>query len=173
MKKLFICISAAAMTFVGGVALPKILHRRTPPAKAVVVVQSVEKEIEWPLTAQIVSRSLQTHSFRTTNLRRNSNDEIVWRWLKTAIAAYPQDWVKLQITDNESYGVILNPPMVLTQLELSHNNNELKQKGLPLLEAGKPYLPVDVYSGKLICPSWHGIIDVEQAKLMYFKGISG
>ena len=135
-----------------------------------VISQHVEQP--WPLKKEIVSRSLQSHSFRTNKLKRNSNDEIVWRWLKEAIAAYPQNWVKLNISDSESYGVVLDPPKVLDSSELDFYNRELKEKGLPTLTKHKRYLPIDVYRGTLVCPSWSGFIDVEEAKLVYFVGMS-
>ena len=122
---------------------------------------------------EVVSRSLQTHSFRTDKLRRNSNDEIVWRWLKREIAAYPQNWVKLTISDTESYGVVLYPLKAVEATELNHINKELNEKGLPPLEKDKRYLPIDVYQGDTICPSWAGFIDVEEPKLVYFLGESG
>ena len=131
-----------------------------------------QNEQPWPLKKEIVSRSLQSHSFRTNKLKRNSNDEIVWRWLKEAIAAYPQNWVKLNISDSESYGVVLEPPKVLDSTELKFYNRELKEKGLPTLTKDKRYLPINVYHGAVVCPSWSGFIDVEEAKLVYFEGTS-
>jgi hypothetical protein len=136
-------------------------------------VSAQEVEPEWPLTKQIVSRSLQSHSFRTDRLRRNSNDEIVWRWLKESIAGYPQNWVKLNISNHESYGVVVYPPKVLESTELNQFNNELSERGLPQLIKGKRYLPITIYHGDIICPSWSGFIDVEEATLVYFVGMSG
>jgi hypothetical protein len=136
-----------------------------------VITQVVEQE--WPLTQQIVSRSLQSHGFRTDKLRRNSDDEIVWRWLKESIAKYPQNWVKLNIENNESYGVVLYPLRVLESTELNYYNNDLRETGLPRLGKRKRYLPINVYQGNIICPSWSGFIDVEEAKLVYFAGSSG
>ena len=143
--------------------------RDTSAQQNAVISQDVEP---WPLKKEIVSRSLQSHSFRTNKLKRNSNDEIVWRWLKEAIAAYPQNWVKLNISDSESYGVVLDPPKVLDSTELNFYNRELKEKGLPTLTKDKRYLPIDVYRGTFVCPSWFGFIDVEEAKLVYFVGMS-
>jgi hypothetical protein len=57
--------------------------------------------------------------------------------------------------------------------ELSHYNKELNQKGLPILNKSKLYLPINVYQGNIICPSWSGIVDIEEAKLVYFEGSSG
>lgn len=51
-------------------------------------------------------------------------------------------------------------------------NRELSAKGLPLLREDKRYLPIDVYQGDIICPSWSGLIDFEEAKLVYFIGMS-
>ena len=80
------------------------------------------EEKPWPLTKEIVVRSLQTHTFRTNKLRRNSNDEIVWRWLKESITAYPQNWVRLEIAEEESYGVVIYPPKTLDSAELAYRN---------------------------------------------------
>ena len=173
MKRLVLHLAAALLTFLAGTALVRLWHRAPSKPKPAAIVQSVlEKEAEWRLTSQLVSSSLQTHSFRSTNLRRNSNDEIVWRWLKAEIAAYPQNWVRLEIKDTESYSVILNPPSVLPATELTYYNQQLKQKGLPLLQQGKRYLPIDVYHADIICPSWSGIIDLDGPKLVFFIGSS-
>ena len=134
--------------------------------------QRVE-ETQWALTREIVSRSLQTHSFRTEKLRRNSNDEVVWRWLMDSIAKYPQNWVKLNISDKESYGIVLYPMKALESTELIHYNKELSEKGMPPLRAGKQYLPIEVYEGNIICPNWSGLVDVEEPRLVYFLGMSG
>ena len=86
--------------------------------------------------------------------------------------SYPQNWVKLDISDNESYGVVLYPPEVLEPSQLDYYNKELNNKGLPSLKAGKRYLPINVYRGDIICPSWFGLIDAEEAKLVFFEGQS-
>jgi hypothetical protein len=96
----------------------------------------------------------------------------VWRWLKASIATFPQNWVKLNISDSESYGVVLEPLSVLDEAQLDFYNRELEQKGLPPLEKGKRYQPITVYQGTIICPSWSGLIDVEEARLVYFAGSS-
>lgn len=127
----------------------------------------------WPLTQELVVRSLQTHTFRTNKLRRNSNDEIVWRWLKESIAAYPQNWVRIEIAEKESYGVIIYPPKILDSAELASHNKELNEKAMPLLSAGKRYLPIAINQGNIICPNWAGLVDIEEAKLVYFAGHSG
>jgi hypothetical protein len=136
------------------------------------VVQAVEEK-QWPLSQELVSRTLQTHSFRTDKLRRNSNDEIVWRWLKESIAAYPQNWVKLNISAQETYEVVLYPQKTLSSVGLTYRNKKLSEKRRPLLREGKRYLPIQVYQGNSICPSWLGLVDVEEAKLVYFAGDSG
>ena len=71
-----------------------------------------------------------------------ASDEIVWRWLKESILAYPQNWLKLTITDNQSYGVVLYPPKVLEASQLDYYNEELKKRGLPSLVRGKSYQPI-------------------------------
>src|SRR6476646_9174421 len=176
MKRVVPHIGIALLAFVVGTiaaTLWKSHHSRSQNSRSQasgVIKQVVEQE--WPLTKQIVSRSLQSHSFRSDKLRRNSNDEIVWRWLKESIAGYPQNWVKLNISDSESYGVVLYPLKVLEATELKYYNKELSEKGLPPLAEGKRYLPLNVYEGNIICPSWSGFIDVEEAKLVYFEGSS-
>lgn len=170
-KRSLLYTGATLLVFVVGAiaaTLWKSYYSRSQTAT--LITQAVEEE--WPLTKQIVSRSLQSHSFRTDKLRKNSNDEIAWRWLKESIAGYPQNWVKLNISDSESYGVVLYPIKVLESTELNHCNKELNEKGLPALVKGKGYLPIDVYQGNIICPSWSGFIDVEEAKLVYFVGES-
>ena len=180
MKRLVLYIGTALLSFVVGAAAATVWHSRhsrlqTPPPA--LIPEPVEKEQpvveEWPLTKLIVSRSLQTHSFGTDKLLKNSDDEIVWRWLKGEIARYPQNWVKLNVSDKECCGVVLYPMKVLEPGELIHINRELDQKGWPPLARNKRYLPINVYRDTVICPSWSGYIDVEEAKLVYFLGESG
>jgi hypothetical protein len=174
MKRLILYLGIASLAFtVGAIAATLWKAHSSPSQFPIVISQGLEEEWQWPLTKEIVSRSLQSHSFRTDKLRRNSNDEIVWRWLKESIVAYPQNWVKLNISDNESYGVVLYPLKVLEPSELDYYNKELKKKGLPSLEKGKRYQPMNVYQGNIICPNWSGIIDIEEARLVYFEGSSG
>jgi len=164
---LYTCIALCGFAF--GVVAERLwkvsLHRSTEVTAPII-------ERERPLTKELVSRSLQSHSFRTDKLRRNSNDEVVWRWLKDSIATFPQNWVKLNISDSESYAVVLDPLSVLDESELDFYNKELEKKGLPPLEKGKRYQPITVYRGNIICPNWSGIIDVEEARLVYFAGSS-
>jgi hypothetical protein len=96
----------------------------------------------------------------------------VWRWLKESIAKYPQNWVKLDISDGHSYGVVLYPPKVLEPGELAHCNAELAGKRMPLLTAGKRYIPLQVNVDNIICPDWHGFIDADEARLVFFEGSS-
>src|SRR5262245_59644704 len=95
---LYACIVLCGVAF--GVVAERLwkvsLHRSTEVTAP--IVQS-----EWPLTKERVSRSLQSHRFRTDKLRRNSDDEIVWRWLKASIATFPQNFVKLNISDSKVY----------------------------------------------------------------------
>jgi len=172
MKRLVLNISIASLAFASGVIAATLWKAHSSRTQASIVI-SQGFEAEWPLTKQIVSRSLQSHSFRTDKLRRNSNDEIVWRWLKESILEYPQNWVKLNISDNESYGVVLYPLKVLEASELDYYNKELQKKGLPTLKRGKGYQPINVYQSSIACPNWSGMIDVEEAKLVYFAGSSG
>jgi hypothetical protein len=168
-KRLLLYACIAFSGFASGVVAERLwkvsLHRWTEVTAPII-------EREWPLTKELVSRSLQSHSFRTDKLRKNSNDEVVWRWLKDSIATYPQNWVKLNISDSESYEVVLYPLSVIDESELDFYNKELEKKGLPLLEKGKRYQPINVYRGSIICPNWSGIIDVEEARLVYFAGSS-
>ena len=172
MKRLILYLGIASLAFTIGAIATTFWETHSSRSQSPVVI-SREVEEQWPLTKQIVSRSLQSHSFRTDKLRRNSNDEIIWRWLKESILAYPQNWVKLNISENESYGVLLYPPKVLEASQLDYYNEELKKKGLPSLEKGKSYQPINVYQGNIICPSWSGFIDIEEAKLVFFEGNSG
>lgn len=178
MKRFVLYIATALLSFViGAIAAtlwnPDPSRSQTPTVRSqttTVITQAVDEE--WPLTNEIVSRSLQSRSFSTGKLRKNSNDEIVWRWLKKSIARYPQNWVKLNISDSENYYVSLYPIKELESNDLHYPNIELNQKGLPSLVKGKRYLPITVYRGGDICPSWSGFIDVEEAKLVYFVGHS-
>ena len=155
--------------FLAGAGADRLLKSPSHPGTVIAVRTHPQP---WLLSKQLVSRSLQTRSFRTDKLRTNSNDEIVWRWLKDSIANFPQNWVKLEITDREVYSVVLYPLAVPEPTELAYYNLELDKKGLPRLEEGKRYQPITVYQGDIICPSWDGLIDVEEAKLVYFAGSS-
>jgi len=44
---------------------------------------------------------------------------------------------------------------------------------LPSLDKSKSYQRITVHQGNIICPSWSGIIDIEEAKLVFFEGTSG
>ena len=169
LTRLVLYVGVALCAFVSGIFVDRLLR---PPVhhRAVAVVQHNQEH--WPLTKQLVSRSLQSRGFRTDKLRRNSNDEIVWRWLKESIANFPQNWVKLKIVDGESYSVSFDPLTVLEPSHLDYYNQELKKKGLPPLEKDKRYQPITVHQGSIICPNWSGLIDVEEAKLVYFEGSS-
>ena len=175
MKRLVIYIGTALLSFAVGAIAATLWsshqsRSQTPAVIAQPVAQPVEEE--WPLTKQIVSRSLQSRSFGTDKLRKNSDDEIVWRWLREAIRAYPQTGVTLNISDTEGYGVVLYPIQVLEPILVNDINRELNRKGLPPLEKDKRYLRIHVYRDKVICPNWTGYIDVEEAKLVYFRGES-
>jgi len=174
-RTIFQTLVAIAL-FAGGIVLGAVWHSRrvrsTAPTPSLPVAQRPDDK-PWPLTQQIVARSLQSHSFRTDKLRLNSYDDVVWRWLKECVANYPQNWVKLDISEQHTYGVVLYPPKVLEVTELTHCNHELAAKGLSPLTAGKIYIPVQVNIDNIICPDWHGFIDADQAKLVYFEGLSG
>ena len=174
MKKRFLLyLGIALLAFIVGTIVTTLWNSHSSSRSQTSAVRAQGVEEEWTLNQQIVSRSLQSRSFRTDKLPRNSNEEIVWRWLKVSIGGYPQNWVKLNISDTESYGVVLYPLKALEATELSYANKELNQKGLTSLEKNKRYLPIQIYQGNTICPSWSGFIDVEEAKLVYFTGSSG
>jgi len=172
MKRSLLHIGIVLLAFVTGLVAAGLWKFRSRANQNPQKIAPAADEQEWPLTKELVSRSLQTHSFRTDKLRRNSNDDIVWRWLKESISSYPQNWVKLDISDRESYGVVLYPPTLLEPADVSYYNQQLGETGLPPLEIGKRYLPVNVYQGDIICPSWSGLIEVEDSKLVYFAGSS-
>lgn len=172
MKRFVFYLGIASLTFLIGAIATTFWKLRTGRSQSPVAI-SRDVEEQWPLTKQIVSRSLQSHSFTTDKLRRNSDDEIVWRWLKESIAAFPQNWVRLKISENESYGVVLYPPKVLESREIDYYNKALKKKGLPPLDTNKSYRPINVFRGDIICPSWSGLIDIEDARLVFFEGSSG
>ena len=176
MRRLLVEVALALLILATGVGIgARWQAHRSPSQIPSSVKQEVEQvgEQEYPLTKELISRSLQSHAFRTDNLRRNSHNKIVWRWLKESIANYPQNWVRLDISYDEIYGVVLYPQKNLSSAMLTRYNRELKEKGMSLLREGKRYLPIDVYQGDIICPSWSGLVDVEEAKLVYFLGMSG
>jgi hypothetical protein len=90
--------------------------------------------------------------------------------LKDAITAYPQAYIKLEPSNEETYGVVLYPTTVLRSPNLDHYNAQLKKNGLPNLNANKRYMPINVYLNNIICPSWMGLIDVDEAELVFFEG---
>jgi len=130
-------------------------------------------EEEWPLTAPIVSRALQTRVITTKRLRRNSDDEVVWRWLKQSIVEYPQDWPSLKIAESDHYFVVIYGADVLDTVSLRNRNKKLKARNLPLLKAEKRYAKLQVNVGGTDCPNWTGLVELEEARLVYFEGHSG
>jgi len=93
--------------------------------------------------------------------------------LRESIANYPQNWVKLDISDQHTYGIVFYPPKVLESGELARYNQELGAKGLAPRAAGKRNVPAQVNIDNIICPDWHGFIDADEAQLVYFEGMSG
>src|SRR5262245_61469422 len=121
MRRLIHAVIAVTI-FAGGIALGIAWHARrvrSSTAATPLPIAQPSNEQPWPLNKTIVARSLQTHSFRTGKLRTNSDADVVWRWLKDSIARYPQNWVKLDLSDQHTYGVVLNPPKVLEPSELA------------------------------------------------------
>ncbi len=171
MRRLLIYVILVLLIFGSGTIVGAVWKSRRSLPQQMPDAQSVDKT-QRPLTKENVSQSLQSRSFRTDKLRRDSNDEVVWRWLKESIAKYPQNWVKLNITDKETYGVVLYPPKTLNSMELTQYNEELSEKGLATLIEGKRYLPVEIFEGDIECPNWYGLIDADETKLVYFVGRS-
>jgi hypothetical protein len=175
MRRLILQTIVAVVLFAGGIATGAVWHARrvrsTLPASPSPAAQRPDEK-PWPLTKQVVARSLQSHSFRTDKLRLNSNDDIVWRWLKESVANYPQNWVKLNLNETESYGVVLYPPKILEPIELARFNKQLSESGLPLVVAGKRYIPIQINAGNIICPNWYGLVDPDDARLVFFEGRS-
>lgn len=178
MRNLSLRLLIGLLTFAVGIAFGVLWqsyrsHKDDQSQKQVAEPPShVSQEEEWELTPELVSRALQTRVITTKQLRRNSGDEVVWRWLKQSIAEYPQNFVKLNISESEHYGVIIYKAETLTESEMTHYNRELKSRGLPLLEEGKAYGRLQVTQSNIICPSWIGLVDLEKAKLVYFAGHS-
>jgi hypothetical protein len=170
MTRLALYIGVALGAFLCGVTVDRLLKSPAQPSPVIVVKTNPQPR---PLTKERVSRALQSHSFRTDKLRTNSDDEIVWRWLKQSIADFPQNWVKLNISDRETYSVIRDPLAVPEHDAWIYYNRELELKGLPPLQQGKKYQHITVYRGTTVCPNWEGLIDVEEAKLVFFAGSSG
>src|SRR2546427_7044807 len=104
MKRWLVQIVIAGFIFASGSLAGAIWKSRRQQSLQAPTPQRVD-EIERPLTKENVWQSLRSHSFRSDKIRRNSEDDVVWRWLKQSIAKYPQNWVKLNISDKETYGV--------------------------------------------------------------------
>jgi hypothetical protein len=135
-----------------------------------------QDEPPWPLTQQLVSRALQTRQLSTKRLIRNSDDEVVWRWLRQAIteyqatAGYEQDSLVLPLSDAHYYFVVIYP---LSVDELRFFNLDLRKAGRPLLQANHRYARIQVNYDNIACPEWIGIIDLEAPKLMFLRGSGG
>jgi len=158
------------LAFIIGVAVAFSLNKiKSRAVKSVPDLATQQPSEPIPLTKEIVSRSLQTHSF-STKRHLDIEDQIVWQWLKDAIATCPQEYLKLELSNKDTYGVVLYPTTVLEPLSLKYYNEHMKQKGLPKLDANKRYMPIQVYVNNIICPSWSGLIDVDEAKLVLFQG---
>jgi hypothetical protein len=176
MRRLTIHFAIALLTFTIGVLSGVIWYAKrnqsVKPQAEVAQAASKSEDQEWPLTTELVARALQTRVISTKRLRRNSNDEIVWRWLKQSIADYPQNFVKLNISETEHYSVVIYRARILSEYELTRINPRLKEQGRPLLEVGKKYAELQI-QGNIACPDWYGLIDLDEAKLLYFEGRSG
>lgn len=180
MRRLTLHLTIALLTFAIGVMSGAIWFAKWNPStnQPPKLIESApnrspaQEEKEWPLTAELVSRALQTRIISTKRLRRNSDDEVVWRWFKESIAEYPQDFVELRFIDAEDYSVVIYRTKSLDAGELRYANQHLQERGLPLLQANKRYAKLQVNQGNIVCPSWHGYVDLDNAKLVYFRGHS-
>ena len=180
MRRLIIHLAIAFLTFTIGVtsgafwyARRQVNSQQVKPWSGMLQSPQNAEELEWPLTPELVSRALQTRIISTKRFRRNSDDEVVWRWLKQSIAQYPQNFVRLNISDGENYSIVLYKSTFLNKFQLNRINGQLKEQGRPLLKADKKYTELQVRQGTILCPDWYGLIDLDAAKLMYFEGRSG
>jgi hypothetical protein len=177
MRRFTLHFAIALLTFAIGVLSGAFWYAKRdqsikPRAEASQAIPQSE-EPEWPLTTELVSRALQTRIISTKRLRRNSKDEIVWRWLKQSISEYPQNFVELNISEAEHYSVVIYGPVALGGNQFVRINTELKKQGLPLLETGKKYVELHVNQNGIACPDWYGLIDLDEVMLVYFEGTSG
>jgi hypothetical protein len=170
MKRIVTHLSIALLTFIIGIISGVAWH--THRGRADDRTASRADEQEWPLKPEMVLRALRTRTIATKRLRRNSNEEVIWRWLKQSIAEYPQGSLKLDISENEEYFVAIYGPTTLDENQLAHINDQLKKRGRPPLPPGKNYAEVDITRGDILCPSWQGWIDLDEARLVYFEGMS-
>lgn len=181
MRRLIVHLAIALLTFTTGIMSGAFWYARRSQSNNLFLNQQSEiaqsaqntEEPEWPLTSELVSRALQTRVISTKRLRRNGDDEIVWRWLKQAIANYPQNFVKLNISETEHYSIVIYKSIIIDNTQLARINDQLKKQGLPLLQTGKRYARLQVNQSNILCPDWYGLIDLEAAELMYFEGMSG
>lgn len=177
MRRLTIHFAIALLTFTMGILSGAFWYAKrnqsVKPQAEIAQAAPKSEDQEWPLTTELVARALQTRVISTKRLRRNGDDEIVWRWLKQSIADYPQNFVKLNISETEHYSVVIYRASILSANQLAHINIQLKEQGRPLLEAGKKYAELQVNQGNIACPDWYGLIDLDEAKLKYFEGRSG
>lgn len=179
MRRLTVYLAIALLTFTLGVVSGAFWYARqlTPqPGRAQAEFAQPapqSNEQQWPLTPDLVSRAMQTRIISTKRLRRNGDDEVVWRWLKQSVAEYPQNWVRLNISEAGHYSVVIYRPTTLDEKRREVINGQLRGQGRPLLEEGKKYAELQVKQGDIECPDWYGLIDLDAARLMYFEGRSG
>jgi hypothetical protein len=181
MRTILTRIVAAFITFALGIAAGVAwlrLHRhdsqparinRSQPDKA-------QEESELPLTSILVARSLQTRAVQTKDLKRNSSDEIIWRWLRQEITRYQStpDYKRvslvLPLKDEHEYELTLHQ---VNEEEFKSANQFLLREGLPPLKPERRYARVGIHLDNLICPDWGGYIDLEEPKLVFFRGTGG
>lgn len=161
MKRLIVQLSILVIAFLAGtltsISWNRYFSLRT--AKA----QQIEEQ---PLTITNVSRSLTTRSFFTQEIEKNRDEDIVWRWLSRALAAYPQN--TLNPSDKPGFVVKLYKPIMLDDMEFNWYNDKLQREGLSPLRKNNRYLPINVFSAPTHCQVWGGLIDLEEMKLAYF-----
>jgi len=166
----------ALITFSLGVGVGAVWLRQQPKPVRAESPSGAKEELEWQLTPNLVSRSLSTRSIPTRNLKRNSPDDVVWRWLKQSISeyqsapGYDERSAILPLADEHKYSVELS---VLTDDDLKNWNEYLRRENLPPLSPGRRYARLSVFLDDWICPNWGGVIDLDEPRLVHFHGSGG
>jgi hypothetical protein len=125
----------------------------------------------WSLSVDHVSRSLLTSTIPRSDLTKISSDEIIWEWLKEAIAEcqsdpeYREAVLPLQAGHRHSVSISEIP-----NEELDNWNRNLGGQNISMLDQGRRYAKVGVYLDDWICPNWGGVVDLKKAKLIRFGG---
>jgi hypothetical protein len=177
MRNLLPKIAAALITFALGAASGAVWLRFHEPAKVDSSQPAMlQEQPEFTLTSILVARSLQTRVIPTKNLKRNSSNEIIWRWLKQEIAryqsipGYENQSLVLPLSDTHEYRVTLYQ---MNEEEFKAANQVLLREGLPLLKADHQYARLGIHIDDIICPNWGGYVDLEEPRLVFFRGSGG